>query len=430
LGIAVVEKRDLPIVAFALLFQTGTTSDPQDLPGLASMTTQLMAEGTETRTSQEIALGFEFVGARLSSETRRECIIFSSETLTRHWGTALDLMADVVLHPTFPEHELERVRREHLTDLRRANDDATYIAERVMPGLIYGRDSGYGHPAHGTIESVTALTQADLKRQYLAHFGPSAATLIVSGDVGLDEVMEKAMAAFGNWDHPLPGRAAELDSAAEAPAGPTTIYLVDKPGAAQSVIRAGHTTVPRNHPDYFNLVLLNYAFGGQFSARLNQNLRQDKGYSYGFNSSISWYRQPSLLVAGGSVQTAVTRESVVETLKEFREVHGSRPISDAELTGARDGFSRGYPAGFERPAQVLSQVIQLVVHGLPDNYFQTVSRELAGIALEQVRQTAVARVHSDALTVLVVGDRQLVEPGLRQLGLPVVVLDSDGEPIG
>jgi predicted Zn-dependent peptidase len=121
---------------------------------------------------------------------------------------------------------------------------------------------------------------------------------------------------------------------------------------------------------------------------------------------------------------------VVETLKEFREVHGSRPISDAELTGARDGFSRGYPAGFERPAQVLSQVIQLVVHGLPDNYFQTVSRELAGIALEQVRQTAVARVHSDALTVLVVGDRQLVEPGLRQLGLPVVVLDSDGEPIG
>jgi zinc protease len=430
MGIAVVEKRDLPIVAFALLFQTGATADPRDLPGLASMTTQLMAEGTETRTSQEIALGFEFIGARLSSETRRESTIFSSETLTRHWGTALDLMADVVLHPTFPEHELERVRREHLTDLRRAKDDAAYVAERVMPGLIFGRNSDYGHPAHGTIESVSALTQADLKRQYLTHFGPSAATLIVSGDVSLDDVAAKAQAAFGNWDNPQQDRPAELHSVPEAPVHPTTIYLVDKPGAAQSVIRAGHTTAPRNHPDYFKLVLLNYAFGGQFSARLNQNLRQDKGYSYGFHSSISWYRQPSLFVAGGSVQTAVTRESVVETLKEFRDVRGSRPISNDELTGARDGFSRGYPAGFERPGQVLSQVIQLLVHGLPDNYFQTVSRELAGVALEQVRQTAIARVHPDALTVLVVGDRQVIEPGLRELGLPVVVLDSDGVPTG
>jgi zinc protease len=430
MGIAVVEKRDLPIVAFALLFRTGATADPGDLPGLASMTTQLMAEGTETRTSQEIALGFEFVGARLSSETRRESTILSSETLTRHWRTALHLLADVVLQPTFPEHELERVRREHLTDLRRAKDDATYIAEQVLPGLIYGRDSGYGHPSHGTIESVTALTQADLKRQYLAHFGPSAATLIVAGDVSLDEVMEQAQTAFGGWSNPLLEPTGPLDMVAEAPAGPTTIYLVDKPGAAQSVIRAGHTTVPRNHPDYFKLVLLNYTFGGQFSARLNQNLRQDKGYSYGFNSSISWYRQPSLLVAGGSVQTAVTRESVAETLKEFREVQASRPISSDELTGAKNGFSRGYPAGFERPGQVLSQVIQLLVHGLPDDYFQTVSRELAGVTLEQVHQAASSRVHPDALTVLVVGDRQVVEPGLRELGLPVVVLDSDGGAMG
>ncbi|MDA0733835.1 MAG: pitrilysin family protein [Chloroflexi bacterium] len=426
MGVAVVEQRGLPIVAFALLFNTGATADPQNLPGLASMTTQLMPEGTETRTSQEIAIGFEFIGARLSNETRRESTIFSSETLTKHWPTVLDLMADVVLHPTFPEHELERVRREHLTDLRRAKDDATFIAGQVMPGLIFGRDSGYGHPADGTIESVTALTQADLKRHYLSHFGPSATTLIVAGDVSLDEVMAKAQAAFGEWANPMLEPPATLGAVAEDPADPTTIYLVDKPGAAQSVIRAGHTTVPRNHDDYFKLVLLNYAFGGQFSARLNQNLRQDKGYSYGFNSSISWYSQPSLLVAGGSVQTEVTKESVVETLKEFRDVHSARPISNDELNGARDGFSRGYPAGFERPGQVLGQVIQLLVHGLPDDYFQTVSRELSGVTLEQVRQTGVGRVHPDALTVLVVGDRQVVEPGLRELGLPVVLLDSDG----
>jgi len=429
MGVAVVEKRDLPIVAFALLFHTGTTADPIDLPGLASMTTQLMAEGTHTRTSQEIAIGFEFIGARLSSETHRESTVLSSETLTKHWPNALDLMADVVLHPIFPEHELERVRREHLTDLQRAKDDATFVAGQVMPGLVYGRESGYGHPPHGTIESVTALTQADLKRQYMAHFGPSTATLIVAGDTNLDEVMAKAQAAFGEWDNPTLDQRATLDVATEAQADPTTVYLVDKPGAAQSVIRAGHTTIPRNHPDYFKLVLLNFAFGGQFSARLNQNLRQDKGYSYGFNSSISWYSQPSLFVAGGSVQTEVTKESVVETLKEFRDVRGSRPISDDELNGARNGFSRGYPAGFERPGQVLGQVIQLLIHDLPDDYFRTVSHELAEVTLEQVQQTGVDRVHTDTLTVLVVGDRQVIEPGLRELGLPMVILDSNGAPI-
>ena len=425
MGIAVVEKHDLPIVAFALLLHAGATTDPPDKPGLASMTVQMLSEGTTTRNSQEIAEGFEFIGSRLHGDARRESTIISSEALTKHWPTALSLLADVVLNPTFPEHELERIRREHITDLRRSKDDATFIAGQVMPGLIFGRQSGYGHPAHGTEESVAEFTQANLKQHYQAHFGPSIATLIVVGDVTLEEVLTKAEEAFAQWSNPV----AEKDQPAEPIAAenvPTTIYLVDKPGAAQSVIRAGHTTVPRKHEDYFKLLLLNFAFGGQFSARLNQNLRQDKGYSYGFNSSISWYSQPSLLVAGGSVQTEVTKESVEEVLREFQGVHGSRPIDAEELAGARDGLLRGYPAGFERPGQVLDQLVQMVVHDLPDDYFRTVHREASKVSLDQVSQVGAQRIHPDGLTVLVVGDRQVVEPGLRTLGLPLVLLDSDG----
>jgi zinc protease len=209
----------------------------------------------------------------------------------------------------------------------------------------------------------------------------------------------------------------------------TTLYLVDKPGAAQSIIRAGHITVPRRHEDYFKLLLLNFAFGGQFSARLNQNLRQDKGYSYGFHSSVAWYSRSSLLSAGGSVQTAVTKESVEETLKEFRDIHGSRPLSQDELTSGRDGLLRGYPAGFERPGQVLGHLVQLVVHDLPDDYFRTVSGQLASVTLEQVHQAAAKRIRPDQLKGLVVGDRQEVEPGLRELGIPLVHLDSDGAEI-
>ena len=293
LGVTVVEKRDLPIVSFGLLVSGGTSSDPETQPGLASLTSQMLSEGTETRTSQQIAEEFEFMGARLHSETRRETAFFSTETLTRHWPAALALMADVLLRPTFPDHEWDRVQREHITDLQRARDDAGFIAEQVMPGLLFGLTSPYGHPSHGTEESVAAITTADLRRHYQSSFGPSGANLLVAGDASLDEVMEQAAAAFGTWTGPDQDAASDSSAFVLKNTAPTTLYLVDKPGAAQSIIRAGHLMVDRKHPDYFNLLLLNFAFGGQFSARLNQNLRQDKGYSYGFHSSINWYRQPS-----------------------------------------------------------------------------------------------------------------------------------------
>ncbi len=432
LRITVVEKKGLPIVAFALVVQAGAITDPVGLPGLASFTTQLMPEGTTTRSSQDIANEFEFIGSRLSSETRKEVSLLSTETLSKHWSAALELMADVARNPTFPEHEVERVRREHLTDIRRGKDDPTFVAERIMPGLVFGPDSRYGHPSFGTESSVAAYTRSDLETHFRAHFGPSRANLVVVGDVTLDEVLEQAEKAFGAWANATTEdrAAAAVTVNGDLTPQPTTIYLVDKPGAAQSVIRAGHVTVPRGHDDYGPLTLLNFCFGGQFSARLNQNLRQDKGYSYGFNSGISWFREPSLLVAGGSVQTDVTRESVVETLKEFQDIHADRPVTDEELEAARAGMMLGYPAGFERPGQVLSQVINLLQHGLPDDYFQTYRDRITSITLDDVRQAGNQRINPNGLNVLVVGDRSTVEPGLRELDLPVVLLDSEGATLG
>jgi predicted Zn-dependent peptidase len=451
----------------------------------------MLSEGTETRSSQEIAAAFEFMGARISAETRREITLLSTETLTKHWTDALALMADLVLHPTFPQHELDRTRREHLTDLRRAKDEPTFVAEQVMAGLVFGRESRYGHPSIGTEASTTALTREDLVRHFQDHYGPAGATLAVVGDVTLEQVMDQAKAALGNWEaglpqsngqpqsieeatetettiylvdkpgaaqsviraghatvprqHPdyfgltllnysfggnweagLPQSNGQPQSIEEATETETTIYLVDKPGAAQSVIRAGHATVPRQHPDYFGLTLLNYSFGGNFSARLNQNLRQEKGYSYGYHSSVSWFREPSYMVAGGSVQTAVTKESVQETLKEFQEIHQDRPVTSEEIERAKAGMLRSYPANFERSGQIVGQIVQLVLHDLPNDYFRTISDQMAAVPLEEVHRVGDQQVRPDNLKVLVVGDRQEVEPGLRDLGLPVVLLDSDG----
>ena len=193
------------------------------------------------------------------------------------------------------------------------------------------------------------------------------------------------------------------------------------------MIRAVQSLVPRRHPDYFPLLLANYSFGGQFSARLNQNLRQDKGYSYGYMSSIQWVRRPSLLAAGGSVQSNATGESVYETLKEFREVSGERPITAEELSNAKDGLLRAYPASFERPASVLGQLVAMEQFGLPDDYFRSVRPSIDAVTLDDIHRVSGAHIRPGNLQILVVGDRASVEGPLSDLGLPLVHLTEDGE---
>jgi len=423
MGISVIEQRGMPIVAFGVLMDAGASRDPENLPGLAGFTAQMLPEGTTTKTSQEIAQAFEFIGSRISADGRREYTLLSAETLTKHWPTGLELTADLVLNPNFPDHEIERVRREHLTELRRGKDEPNAVAEQLMAGLVFQSSSGYGHPLSGTEKSIAALTRDDIASQFNRDYTPANANLIVVGDVSIDEVAKRAEAVFGRWKG---GPSANGRSVVEPSNGTATIYLVDRPGAPQSVIRALNTTIPRLHPDYLGLTLMNYAFGGQFSARLNQNLRQEKGYSYGYQSHVQWFRSSSLMLAGGSVQTEVTKESVFETLKEYNEVRGSRPISEEELENAKASVLRSFPANFERPGAIMGQVLQMVQFGLPDDYLQTVRANVEAVTLDDVHRITQELVRPDQLKILVVGDRQLIETGLRQLDLPTVVLDADG----
>ncbi len=428
LELLVVEQPESPIVAFGLMLRAGAAADPADRPGLASFTAQMLSEGTASRTSRQIASESEFIGARISTEARREYTMLATETLSKHWPKALELVADLIKHPTFPEHELERVRREHLTDLRRSKDDPTSVAEQLTAGLVFAKDSGFGHPIHGTEAAATALTRDDVVNHYRRAYSPAGATFIAAGGLSIDEVAERVQAALGDWqgDAPAGGnnQATEQDGAEGA-----TVYLVDHPGAAQSVIRTLQPTIPRRHPDYFGLLVLNSAFGGQFTARLNQNLREEKGYTYGYHSGIQWHSGPSLLVAGGSVQTAVTLESASETLKEFRDIHGDRPLEQHELDDTKEGILRGYPASFERPGQIVSQLLQMALFDLPNDYFTTVKGNIEAVSLEDVRRIGAELVQPDRLSVLVVGDRTAVESGLQDLGIPIVLLDANGARI-
>ena len=329
-------------------------------------------------------------------------------------------------NPTFPEGELARIRTERLTAQRRMRDDPTALAGRVSSPLLYGQETPYGHPLSGTEQSLEAISRDNLVGHFGGSIGPENATLVVVGDVTLEDAVKHAETHLGEWRQ-NGAMSAQFDGSGDASTNDSSrIYLLDKPGAAQSVIRAGFVSVPRSHPDYYALVLLNQLFGGQFTARLNMNLRQDKGYSYGYRSWFEWHRQSSLLLAGGGVDTNVTREAVQETLKEFNDIRSGRPVNEDEFEAAKAALLRQFPASFETPWQAIEQMAQMVSFDLPDDYYLSLTENIEGVSLSDVRRAAEEHMLTDSLTLLVVGDREAIEPGLREIGLPIHAVDHDG----
>ena len=423
------QKTGLPTVAFGLVVRSGAASDPDGSAGIAHLTTTMLPEGTRNRTSAQISEEMEFLGSHLRTEASREHIVLTSDGLNTTWRDSLAILGDVALNANFPESDLERVRANILTDLRRISDNPATISARATRGVMFGPGTPFGHPMTGNEESVEQATRDDLKTFFASHFDPANSTFIIVGDLSLDEAMEAANDAFGGWNRSesrVPGPL----TADEPERSPTTIYLADKSGAAQSVVRTGHLTIPRNDPAYLALNVLNYIFGGQFSARLNMNLRQDKGYSYGYMSMIDWSLRRSMLVAGGGVQTAVTKETVVETLKEFEEITGSRPVTGTEFQDAIDGIMRSIPSQFETHHQVVNQLLRLVTFDLPVDHFATFPDRLAELKLEDVCQAASDLLDIDHLNIVIAGDAAVVEPGLRDLGIPIVPIDYEGRRKG
>ena len=422
-----VRKPGVPMVAVRAVVRAGATMDPPDTPGLSNFAASMLTEGSANRTSQQISAQMEFLGAHLGVDVAREHSVVSTVALTSHWEAALDVFADSLRNAAFPDFDLKRMRERHLTDLRRVADNAGSIAARASRGLVYGPATAYGHPVSGTEDVIRGVARDDLMAHYAKLYSPANTTLIVVGDLEEADALDKLESVFGDWQ----GEDAPTapSDAADSPA-PTEIvvHIADKPGAPQSVIRAGHLVMPRSHPDYLAFNVLNYLFGGQFSARLNANLRQDKGYSYGYTSSISWFSGPSILLAGGAVQTAVTADAVSETIKEFHEIRSTRPATEEELTDALDGIRRGMPGQFETVSQTAQQLTRMVVHDLPDDYFDTYLDALGALTLDDIRRVATDHLDDTRLIVLVVGDRETIEPGLQALGYPVRQVDYEGRP--
>ena len=429
LDVWLVNQSELPIVSMNLVVNSGGTADPSDRAGLASMTATLLDDGTKNRSAVEIANQLQSIGASLGAGSGWDSANVSMQTLTRNLDKALDIYSDVIVNPVFPADELETVRRRALVGFLQRKDNPNAIANVVYNSLLYGKDHPYGKSLGGDESSIKAITRDEVAEFYSKYYRPNNSTLIVVGDANSKELLPKLERAFSGWKAgDAPAVSIPKDAAFDAPG----IYIVDKPGAAQSVISIGQVGVARNNPDYFPLTVMNSILGGQFSARVNMNLREEKGYTYGARTGWGFRRGAGPFSADADVQTAVTKESVQEFLKELNGIRGAIPVTPQELEYNKQSLIRRFPAGFETVGQVSGQLSNLVVYGLPDSYFNDYIRNIQAVTVEDVNRVANKYLTPDRMAILIVGDRSVVEPRLKEiegLGSTIRILDPEGNPV-
>lgn len=429
LNVWIVKESELPIVSMNMVFNSGGTADPQDRAGLASFTSSLLNSGTKTRSAVDIANQLQSIGASLGAGSGWDSANVSMQTLTKNLDKALEIYADVVMNPTFPEAEFKTLQGRSLNALKQRRDNANAISAVVYPNLLYGKNHPYGKPLGGDENSIKSLSRVELEKFYATYYRPNNATLIVVGDAKADTLLPKLETAFAGWKAGEVPTVRTPENVAFEKAG---IYVVDKPGAAQSVLSIGQVGVARDNPDYFPLMVMNSILGGQFSARVNMNLREDKGYTYGARTGWSMRRGAGPFEASADVQTAVTKESVQEFLKELSGIRGAIPVTAAELEYNKQSIIRRYPQGFETVGQISGQLSNLVVYGLPDSYFNEYIARVNAVTLDDVNRVANKYLTPDKMAILVVGDRKTIEPGLRQIevwGNSIRFLDTEGNPV-
>lgn len=420
--IVVVEQHELPLADFVLLVDTGGEVDPAARAGLATLTAGLLTEGTTTRSALQVADQEAFLGVELNSAAGWDQSRVTLHTPTAQLDSALALFADVTLRPSFPAAELERVRKERLTELLQLRDRPPAIADRAYASVVFGDRHPYGHPLGGTEQATRAIARADVQRFYQAAYRPNNATLIAVGDLTADDVARRAEALFGKW---RPGAAPATTYPVAPKGGATTVYIVDKPGAVQSSIRIGGVGVARSTSDYFPLAVMNTILGGSFTSRLNQNLRETHGYTYGARSRFDMRRQAGPFTASAEVTGTKTDSSLLEFMKELRAIRDTVPAG--ELEKSKRFLQLQLPGNFETTGSIATQVVPIVLYGLPLDYYSGYVGQIERVTQEDVQRVARQYVDPANVVVVVVGDRKSIEPGIRALGLgTVVVRDLEG----
>jgi predicted Zn-dependent peptidase len=423
LPVWIVEQHEVPLAQVNLVIHAGSGDDPADAFGLASFTAAMLDEGAGMRTALQIADEVEFLGAALSTTSSFDSSAVRLNVPVKQLRPALALMADVALRPTFPPMEVERLRQERLTALLQAKDDAASVAPLAFARTVFGAAHRYGTAASGSAATLKAMTAAQMKEFHAARYKPSNATLIVAGDMTAASLMPQLEAAFGAWPMAAPVSRTAVPTARQLTAGQLTI--VDMPSAEQSQIRIGWVGVPRSTADYFPLVVLNTVLGGSFTSRLNQNLREEHGYSYGASSRFDMRLSAGAFQAGAGVQTDKTADALREFFKELKGIR--EPITAEELAKAKNYVALSFPSEFETITDLTSHLEEMAVYKLPDTYFSQYIANVQAVTAAQVQKAAETYIQPDKFAIVVVGDRKAVETGVRALNLAPMKIQTVDE---
>ena len=412
-----IEHHEVPLISTLVLLPIGAASDPADRPGLAAITADLLDEGSGELNALEVHEALARIGAHLDTEVGPDATLLDVTVLERHAPRGLELLADMVRRPRLEQRDFDRVRELRLNRLVQLRDTPSALADRVFTELLF-RGHPYGHLPIGTEGSLRALTLREVMAFHTRAYRPDATTIVAVGDASHARLLALVDRAFGDWNGPESAEPRVPDAlVAEPPQGSARVAVVNRAGAAQSELRIGHIGPPRATDDYHSLLVLNMVLGGQFVSRINMNLREDKGYTYGARTSFDFRRAPGPFVFQASVQSDATANAIREAVSELRAIRGDRPVTREELEIGRAALTRGYPRNFETADQVGRAAMQLALYGLPEDYFSTFVPKVLALTPEEITRAASTYLDPSRLLTVVVGDREKIGPELHRLEL-------------
>ncbi len=402
--VVVVQDQRLPLVSYRLALRSGDAHDPAELPGLADMLTGLLTEGTQSRTSREIADEVARLGATLQAGANSDYTTVAASSLTTFSDGILELLADVALRPVFPENEVELTKQNTKESLKQQRAQPSFLATEMVAKVMFG-----AHPYSVTAptpEAIDATTREKLIEFHRSKFIPNNAVLLVAGDVEHDSLLQRIESLFGNWQ---PGEVPGDEFPAPPPRTSRAAYVIDRPGSAQANIVIANSGIRRTSPDYFPLLVMHTVLGANASSRLFMNLREEKGYTYGAYSSLDARRTAGTFRATAEVRTPVTGDSLKEFFYELGRIR-SEPVSEKELADAKSYLTGVFPIRLETQEGLIDQLLQIKMFGLPDNYLDTYRSHIQSVTREQIQVVANKYVRPDEAAIVIVGDAaQLTE---------------------
>ncbi len=413
----------LPLISVVAVVDAGATQDPEGLDGIAVLTAKLLMEGTSGREGADLVDAFEQLGASVDVTAGWDSAIVRLTTMASQAGAAIGLLREVIREPAFRERDVARLKAERLAEILQTRADPRELADEAFEQQLYAARARYSRPVGGDTRAVEGITPAAIKQFYETQYVPERLTLVVAGDLSAEQASELVTKAFGDWTGTATPKARPTD---ESEGDERRVCIVRKADAPQSELRVGHRGVPRNHPDYFPLVVMNAVLGGLFSSRINLNLREAHAYTYGAHSDFEWRRNAGPFVVSTAVESGVTAEATAEIVKEIERIRNG-PVAPEELSLAKSYLAGVFPIRYETTSAIADALAALATYGYPEDYFDNYRPHIQVVTSEDVLRVAKAHLHPEALLITAVGDPSVIEGPLGELKLGPVSVKTAAE---